>query len=103
MDPTNPDKNPTWSCECCQIARHHPAYAMFTPRCIHCGARLIQRIGRLSIPPSEITARRRRVLADWMAYGHPEQEIRALAKSGSMALGPEPSTESESPNPKKRR
>jgi hypothetical protein len=75
---------------------------MFTPACVYCGARLIQRIGLLPIPPSEITARRRVVLRDWMAHGHSEQNLRQFAK-GSTALGPAPSTERDSRTPKKRR
>ena len=74
---------------------------MFTPKCIYCGARLIQMLGRLQIPASECSARRRAVLSDWVKYGHSETEIRDLVK-GSMALGPVRSTESVHPNQKKR-
>lgn len=38
-------------------------------------------------PRSEVTDRCRKVLADWMAMGHSEAELRALAK-GSLPLQP---------------
>ena len=62
-------------------------HRMFNPACLHCGARLIQRLGKLPRPKDEITARRRQVLADWLAYGHAETEIRNLVK-GPTALAP---------------
>lgn len=69
---------------------------MYSPACLHCGARLIQKLGKLGRPSAEVTARRRVVLADWMAYGHSEVELRRLAK-GPVPLAPE-----SSPEPKKR-
>lgn len=75
-------------CECCQAARettNHWRY--FNLSCVHCGARLIQRLGKLQVTQAEITQRRKAVLADWTAYGHSEQEIRALVK-GPMAVEP---------------
>ena len=80
------------TCDCCEAAREAPAYTMHCPSCIHCGARLIQALGRLPRPKDEIVARRRKVLADWMRYGHSEQELRALAK-GPVPLAPEPRPE----------
>ena len=61
---------------------------MHCPSCIYCGARLIQALGRLPRPKDEIVARRRKVLADWVAHGHSEQELRALAK-GPRAIAPD--------------
>lgn len=90
------------TCECCNIARDFPQYRMFTPKCIYCGARLIQMLGRLPIAASECSARRKAVLSDWVKYGHSEAEIRRLVK-GSIAIGPASSTESESQTRKKRR
>jgi hypothetical protein len=59
------------------------------PRCIFCCARLIQCLGKLRTPTTaEITARRRVVLADAIAYGHSEQHVRKLAKSKTMAVQP---------------
>jgi hypothetical protein len=73
---------------------------MFTPKCIYCGARLIQMLGRLQIPASDCSARRKAVLSDWVKYGHSETEIRQLVK-GSTALGPVRSTEFGHQNHKK--
>lgn len=78
------------TCPTCNAAREAPAYRMHCPTCIHCGARLIQSIQRLPRPRPEISARCRAVLDDWVAMGHSEQELRALAK-GPRALAPESS------------
>lgn len=60
-----------------------------TPQCPYCTARLIQQIGRLASPTSDaITARRRAVLQDAVAWGHRESLIRELAKSKTMAVEP---------------
>jgi len=61
---------------------------MIDPRCIFCGARLIQKLGKLRVMPSEITQRRRAVLADWIAAGHRESEIRELVALPVMAVAP---------------
>lgn len=80
-------------CEPCDTAREYPtANVLYCPSCIYCGARLIQRIGRLPIAVSEATTRRREVLADWVKLGHKEAEIRTLVK-GPRALAPESSKE----------
>ena len=89
-------------CQCCEIARDCPKYAMFCPSCIHCGARIIQQLASLPISTSECSARRKAMLYVWLEQGHNEVEIRRLVK-GSMALGPEQSTESVNQNHKKRR
>lgn len=60
----------------------------FDPSCLWCGARLIQQIGRLELTKEVMTLRRRAVLADWMALGHSEQELRALAKGKTMPVAP---------------
>lgn len=67
---------------------------MFSPSCLWCGARLIQRLGLLARPRDEIVARRRTVLADWMAMGHAEDRLRALAKSPTPPLAPPADTAS---------
>lgn len=92
----------TQPCDCCKVARQFPEYRSFCPSCLHCGARLIQRLGKLQIPESECRERRRAVLADWMAMGHSEQALRTLAK-GPPPIGPEEVTESEAPARTKRR
>lgn len=79
-------------CECCQNARIGPAYATHDPTCIFFGARLIWRIQRFQIPREQKQERCRKVLADWMEYGHSEAEIRRMAKLDSMPLEPPLST-----------
>lgn len=75
-------------CQDCTASRlTNGLWVTFDPRCLYCGARLIQRIGKLPIPQDKATARRKQVLADWCALGHAESEIRALAK-GPMAHEP---------------
>lgn len=86
-------------CSNCDTARQYPAYPMFSPACVFCGARLIQRIGKLKIAYSQCVSRRRAVLKDWVDLGHSESKIRELVK-GPVALaptfptGPEKATES---------
>ncbi len=58
--------------------------------CIHCGARAIQRIQRLfAIGTDAKRERSRSTLAVWMAMGHDEARLRALAKAPEWALKPE--------------
>ena len=97
----------TTPCQNCNTARDHVAYALFCPSCIHCGARLIQRLALLPIAVSECSARRKAMLKVWTDYGHSEAEIRRLVK-GAVALqplptGPEKATASALPSPRKRR
>jgi len=47
---------------------------------------LIWRIQRLPIAREDMIKRCRQVLADWMAHGHSEQEIRRLAKLDAMPI-----------------
>ena len=75
------------TCANCQVARDFAAYRMFCPSCIHCGARLIQRLALRDISNAECTSRRKAVLADWVAWGHSEAEIRQLVK-GPPAIAP---------------
>ena len=77
----------TKPCQDCQRASVGPLYALHCPKCIYCGARAIQRIQKLQITADEKRSRCRQVLADWMAHGHSESELRALAK-GPTALQP---------------
>lgn len=74
-------------CDTCDQARAAPLHPMFCPACLHCGARLIQRLGHLPRSRDEIKARRQAVLRDWMAFGHAEEDLRALAK-GPLPLAP---------------
>lgn len=75
------------SCTDCTATREAPAWPMHNPACIYCGARLIQRIGKYNIAVAAVTERRRAVLADWVAHGHDEAQIRALVK-GPLAVEP---------------
>ncbi len=71
-------------CPCCTAARDWPgttAASTYSPSCKYCGARLIKAIGKFKRPREEIADRRRAVLADWIAHGHNEDELRALAKT----------------------
>lgn len=77
------------SCQDCSASRESSgAHRLFDPLCLFCGARLIQAIGKLPISPESVIARRRAVLADWMAMGHAEQDLRDLAKAKAPALEP---------------
>lgn len=77
------------ACDCCAASRLTGGlYRLFDPKCLHCGARLIQQIGALPIPASEATKRRKAVLKDWCQYGHSETELRALAKAEALPLEP---------------
>ena len=79
----------TTPCTSCQASRETQGlWNMHDPACLWCGARLIQKIGRLQLSASESTARKRAVLADWTAYGHSEIEVRRLAKGTELALAP---------------
>jgi hypothetical protein len=75
-------------CVDCDAAREAPAHRLFDLACLHCGARLIYRLGKLARPREELTERRRRVLADWVAWGHAEAQLRALAKDGPAFAQP---------------
>lgn len=69
-------------CKDCQRARESDGgHTLYCPLCLWCGARLIRRIGRLQITQAESQARRRKVLADWMDFGHTETDLRTLAKT----------------------
>jgi len=75
------------TCSDCKAASETSGlWPQHNPACIFCGARLIQRLGKLRTPSSEqITARRKAVLAEWMAHGHSETQLRALVK-GPLAV-----------------
>ena len=80
------------TCANCDIARTFPGYRWFCPACVYCGARLIQHLGTYRITTQECVQRRRVVLADWMAHGHTEAQLRALAK-GPLAIAPAQASE----------
>jgi hypothetical protein len=87
----------------CTTARQYPGYNQFNPACLYCGARILQHLGTLHIPPSECRNRRRNELAIWVAHGHNEALLRELAKSDTPALAPEsgPAAPAVSAHPQK--
>lgn len=93
-------------CACCLATREAPMHPFFCPTCLWCGARLIQRIQKLKKrrPEKEIKARCRTVVNDWIAFGHEEASLRALAAERVVALqptGPDAPGESAPPPPTK--
>lgn len=75
-------------CTSCAACREcNGLWPVFDPLCLWCGARVIQVIGKLPIPQSEATARRRAQLAHWLGFGHSETKIRELVK-GPLAYSP---------------
>ena len=79
-------------CTDCENARASTGlWAFFNNRvCVHCAARLIQRIQRLAIPNGQKAQRCRAVLDDAIAAGLPEQVIRTKAKAEALAITPKP-------------
>lgn len=69
-------------CTCCNDARTDPqSYRFFADHCLHCAARRIQYIQRrLPLSLDDKRNRCRKALADAMALGLPEPEIRRMAK-----------------------
>ena len=76
------------TCSTCNEARSAPEhYRMFADYCLHCAARRIQFIQRrLNLAPDDKRNRCRTALADAVALGLPEQEIRAMAKKPEWQL-----------------
>ena len=93
-------------CHCCNDARPDPAsYRFVAEGCIHCAARRIQFIQRrLNLAQDDKRNRCREALADAVANGLPEQEIRAMAKRPEWQLQqPAQDAQPESlPAPRKR-
>ena len=75
-------------CHCCNDARDAPQHhRFFADGCLHCAARRIQYLQRtLRLAPSVTRDRCRAALADAVANGLPEQEIRAMAKKPEWQL-----------------
>ena len=76
------------TCTCCNDARPAPEhYRFFAVGCLHCAAREIQYIQRrLPLSLDDKRNRCRKALADAVALGLPEQEIRAMAKKPEWQL-----------------
>lgn len=77
-------------CTCCNEARPDPAsYRMFAEGCLHCAARRIQYLQRtLPLSLDDKRNRCRKALADAMALGLPEPEIRRMAKLAAWQVVP---------------
>ena len=93
-------------CHCCNDAREAPQHhRFFAEGCLPCAARRIQFIQRtLRLAPSVTRDRCRAALADAVANGLPEQEIRAMAKLPEWQLQ-QPAQEAQPaslPAPRKR-
>ena len=75
-------------CHFCNDARDAPQHhRFFAEGCIHCAARRIQYIQRrLNLAQDDKRNRCRTALADAMALGLLEQEIRAMAKLAEWQL-----------------
>ena len=82
-------------CTCCNEARSAPeSYRMFAEGCLHCAARRIQYIQRrLNLAPDDKRTRCRTALADAMALGLPEPEIRRMAKLAAWQVAPPEATQ----------
>ena len=77
-------------CHCCNDARPDPAsFRLFAEGCLHCAARRIQYLQRtLRLAPSVTRDRCRAALADAVALGLPELEIRRMAKLAAWQVAP---------------
>ena len=77
-------------CHCCNEAREAPQYhRFFAEGCLYCAARRIQFIQRrLNLAPDDKRNRCRKALADAMALGLPEPEIRRMAKLTAWQVAP---------------
>ena len=77
-------------CTCCNDARPDPkSYGFFAEGCLHCAARRIQYLQRtLRLGESATKDRCRAALAQAMALGLPEVEIRRMAKLAAWQLAP---------------
>jgi hypothetical protein len=78
------------TCIRCEKTRENPDYALHCPKCLYCGARAIWRVAHWRLPRDESVARRRQTLAEWMAWGHLEIDLRRLSSQADMPLEPLP-------------
>lgn len=89
-------------CEECARAVENPERTLFNNlACVHCAARLIQRLATLPISKEECSARRTAALVQSVAHGLDEQEIRDLVKAGALAIQPKPAPAKKSEPAKK--
>ena len=92
-------------CHCCDDARPDPAsYRLFAEGCLHCAARRIQFIQRtLRLAPSVTRDRCRAALADAVANGLPELEIRRMAKLPEWQVMPQEAIPQPASSPARRK
>ena len=78
------------TCQVCTEASDAPQHhRVFADYCLHCAARRIQFIQRrLNLAPDDKRNRCRKALADAMALGLPELEIRRMAKLAAWQVAP---------------
>ena len=78
------------TCRVCTEASDAPQHhRFFADGCLHCAARRIQFIQRrLNLAPDDKRNRCRKALADAMALGLPEPEIRRMAKLAAWQVAP---------------
>ena len=92
-------------CHCCNDAREAPQHhRFFAEGCLPCAARRIQFIQRtLRLAPSVTRDRCRAALADAVANGLPEQEIRAMAKLAEWQVTPQEAIPQPASSPARRK
>lgn len=92
------------SCQVCTEASDAPQlHRIFAEGCLHCAARRIQFIQRrLNLAPDDKRSRCRAALADAMALGLPEAQIRAMAKLPEWQIQP-PAQDAPAPLPAPRK
>lgn len=92
------------TCHCCNEAREAPQFhRFFAEGCLYCAARRIQYLQRtLRLGESATRERCRSALAQAVALGLPEPEIRRMAKLPEWQVAPEEAPPVSSPAPRKR-
>ena len=92
-------------CHCCTAARDAPQFhPFFADYCLPCAARRIQFIQRrLNLAPDDKRNRCRKALADAMALGLPEVEIRRMAKLAAWQLAPPEAIQQPASSPARRK
>ena len=92
-------------CRCCNAAREAPQHhRFFAEGCLHCAARRIQFIQRtLRLAPSVTRDRCRAALADAVANGLPELEIRRMAKLAEWQVTPQEAIPQPASSPARRK
>lgn len=64
-------------CECHECRRD---LNRFNPACVGCGGRYIRDVQKRAMPLEPKVKWLRKILTDWMAFGHAEQELRDRGK-----------------------